>query len=158
RDIDGRQVMGFAAPNDFGAMIPWIFSNGGDYVDGEFKKSLLSKPETLDAMQWYVDLIYKHKVSAVVDDPGNATWVTDQFYGGQAAMITTGPWNFVNARSKVKDAWDVALLPRGKAGSISWIAGSGFGISSTTKYKDEAWQVLKYVTSTEGLSKVAKAG
>jgi multiple sugar transport system substrate-binding protein len=158
RDIDGRQIMGFAAPNDFGAMIPWIFSNGGDYVDSEFKKSLLSKPETIEAMQWYVDLIYKQKVSAVVDDPGNANWVTDQFYGGQAAMITTGPWNFVNARSKVKDVWDVALLPRGKAGSISWIAGSGFGISSATKSKDEAWQVLKYLTGTEGLSKVAKAG
>jgi ABC-type glycerol-3-phosphate transport system substrate-binding protein len=93
-----------------------------------------------------------------VDDPGNANWVTDQFYGGRAAMFTTGPWNFVNARSKVKDAWDVTLLPRGKAGSVSWIAGSGFGIATATKFKNEAWQVLKYITSTEGLSKVAKAG
>jgi multiple sugar transport system substrate-binding protein len=158
RDIDGKSVMGFAAPNDFGAMIPWIFSNGGDYVDAEFKKSLLSKQETVDAIQWYVDLIYKHKASAVVDDPGNTNWATDQFYGGRAAMMTTGPWNFVNARSKVKDVWDVAMLPRGKSGSISWIAGSGFGISSSTKYKNEAWQVVKYITSTEGLSKVAKAG
>ena len=91
-------------------------------------------------------------------DMPTANWVTDQFYGGRAAMITTGPWNFVNARSKVKDVWDVAMLPRGKAGSISWIAGSGFGISSSTKYKNEAWQVLKYITSTEGLSQVAKAG
>ena len=158
RDIDGKPVMGFAAPNDFGAMIPWIFSAGGDYVDADFKKSLLSAPETVDAIQWYTDLIYKHKVSAVVDDPGNANWVTEQFYSGRAAMFTTGPWNFVNARSKVKDVWDVTMLPRGKAGSISWVAGSGFGISSATKFKNEAWQVLKYITSTEGLSKVAKAG
>jgi ABC-type glycerol-3-phosphate transport system substrate-binding protein len=97
-------------------------------------------------------------VSAVVDDPGNPNWGTDQFYGGRAAMYTTGPWNFVNARSKLKDPWDVALLPKGKAGSISWVAGSGFGISSTTKNKNEAWQVVKYITSTEGLNKVAKAG
>jgi ABC-type glycerol-3-phosphate transport system substrate-binding protein len=73
-------------------------------------------------------------------------------------MWTTGPWNFVNARSKVKDTWDVALLPKGKAGSVSWVAGSGFGIANTTKFKNEAWQVLKYITSTEGLNKVAKAG
>jgi multiple sugar transport system substrate-binding protein len=158
RDIDGKPVMGFAAPNDFGAIIPWIFSSGGDYVDSEFQKSLLSKQETVDAMQWYVDLIYKHKVAPVVDDPGNSTWVNEQFYSGRAAMFTTGPWNFVNVRSKVKDAWDVTMLPRGKAGSISWVAGSGFGISSSTKSRNEAWQVLKYITSTEGLSKVAKAG
>lgn len=158
RDIDGKPVSGFAAPNDFGAMIPWIFSAGGDYVDADFKKSLLSTPETMDAIQWYVDLIYKEKVSPVVDDPGNANWVTEQFYSGRTAMFTTGPWNFVNARSKVKDVWDVTVLPRGKAGSISWVAGSGFGISSSTKFKNEAWQVLKYITSTEGLSKVAKAG
>jgi ABC-type glycerol-3-phosphate transport system substrate-binding protein len=158
RDIDGKTVMGFAAPNSFDSMIPWMFSSGGDYVDAEFKTSQLSKPATIEAIQWYVDLIYKHKVSTAVDDPGNANWANDQFYGGRSAMFVTGPWNFVNARSKVKDVWDVALLPRGKAGSISWIAGSGFGISSTTKYKNEAWQVLKYITSTEGLSKVAKAG
>jgi multiple sugar transport system substrate-binding protein len=158
RDIDGTAVMGFAAPNSFDSMIPFIFSNGGDYVDADFKKSQLSTPETIDAMQWYVDLIYKQKVSVVVDDPGNANWVTDQFYGGRAAMFTTGPWNFVNARSKVKDVWDVTLLPRGKAGSVSWIAGSGFGIAAGTKFKTEAWQVLKYITSTEGLIKVAKAG
>src|SRR4029079_160319 len=61
-------------------------------------------------------------------------------------------------RSKLKDDWDVAMLPKGKAGSISWIAGSGFGISAGTKFKNEAWQVLKYLTSTEGLNKVAAAG
>src|SRR3984893_3528676 len=150
--------MGFAAPNSFDAMLPFIFSNGGDYVDASFKKSLLSQPETVDAIQWYVDLIYKQKVSAVVDDPGNANWANDQFYGGRAAMFTTGPWNFVNARSKMKDSWDVTFMPKGKAGSVPWIAGSGFGIATGTKFKNEACQVLKYITSTEGLSKVAKAG
>jgi len=138
--------------------VPWIFSNGGDYVDADFKTSQLSKPETVEAMQWYVDLTHKHKVSATIDDPGNPNWGSEQFYSGRAAMWITGPWNFVNARSKLKDTWDVALLPRGKVGSTSWIAGSGFGIASTTKFKNEAWQVLKYITSTEGLNKVAKAG
>jgi len=158
RDIDGKPVTGFSAPNDFNAMVPFVFSNGGDYVDADFKKSQLSKPETIDAIQWYADLIHKQKVAAIVDDPGNTNWGSEQFYSGRAAMWTTGQWNFVNARSKVKDTWDVALLPKGKAGSVSWVAGSGFGIANTTKFKNEAWQVLKYITSTEGLNKVAKAG
>jgi ABC-type glycerol-3-phosphate transport system substrate-binding protein len=158
RDIDGKPSTGFAADSQLTAIVPWIFSNGGDYVDADFKTSMLSKPETIEAIQWYVDLVHKHKVSAKVDDPGSTTWGPDQFYGSRAAMFTTGPWNFVNARSKLKDEWDIAVLPKGKAGSVSWIAGSGFGISATTKFKNEAWQVLKYITSTEGLSKVAAAG
>jgi ABC-type glycerol-3-phosphate transport system substrate-binding protein len=73
-------------------------------------------------------------------------------------MYINGPWQFINMRSKLKDDWDVTLLPKGKAGSVAQVAGSGFGVSSSTKYKDQAWQVVKYVTSTEGLKKVAAAG
>jgi multiple sugar transport system substrate-binding protein len=158
RDIDGRRVSGFVAPNDFGAIVPWIFSNGGDYVDAEFKTSQLGKPETVEAIQWYADLVHKLKVAPTLDDPGNTQWGPEQFYTGRVAMFTTGPWNFVNARSKLKDVWDIAPLPRGKAGSISWVAGSGFGIAASSRVKNEAWQVLKYITSTEGLNKVAQAG
>jgi ABC-type glycerol-3-phosphate transport system substrate-binding protein len=58
----------------------------------------------------------------------------------------------------VKDDWDITLFPRGKAGSIPLIAGSGFGMSASTQHKDVAYQVVKFITSPESLSKVARAG
>jgi ABC-type glycerol-3-phosphate transport system substrate-binding protein len=56
------------------------------------------------------------------------------------------------------DDWDITYFPRGTSGSVPWVAGSGFGISAGTKYKNEAWQTLKWLTSTEGLNQVARAG
>ena len=103
-------------------------------------------------------MTFKNKIAAPVTDPGNANSDRDQIQSGRAAMYISGPWQFINMRSKMKDDWDIAPLPKGKAGSISWVAGSGFGISTTTKYPKESWAVLKALTSTDSLKKVASAG
>jgi ABC-type glycerol-3-phosphate transport system substrate-binding protein len=158
REVDGNQVHGFAAPNLFNRLVVWIWSNGGDYANADVTESLLTKAETVEAIQWYADLIHKYKVAPRISEPANLNWDREQFYGGRVAMYTDGPWNFVNVRSKLKDDWDITLLPRGKAGSIAWVAGSGFGISSNCKEKQEAYRVIKFLTSTESLSKLAKAG
>ncbi|MDQ3809633.1 MAG: sugar ABC transporter substrate-binding protein [Chloroflexota bacterium] len=158
KETDGRQIAGLVSSNVFDRVVPWIFSNGGDYANEDFTKSQLSSPATIEAIQWYADLLRKERVEPEISDPGNADADRDQFLAGRAAMYINGPWQFINMRSKLKDDWDVTLLPKGKAGSVAQVAGSGFGISSSTKYREQAWQVVKYVTSSEGLKKVAAAG
>lgn len=158
REIDGKPVFGVAAPNNVDRMMPWLYSNGTDYMDSDASKSLLSKSETVESIQWFANLIHQHKVAPPVSDPGNAQWDREQFYASRVAMYIDGPWNFVNVRNKLKDEWDVTMVPKGKAGAVSWIAGSGFGISPNTKHKNEAWLALKLITSSESLKKVAKAG
>ena len=158
RQIDGKPVYGFAVMNMINRVVPWIWSNGGDYGNADMTRSALAKPETIEAMQWYADLLNKHKVAPPISEPGNAQWDREQFYAGRAAMYIDGPWNFVNVRSKLKDDWDITLLPRGRAGSVTWVAGSGFGVSANCRQRQEAYQVIKFITSTESLSKLAKAG
>jgi multiple sugar transport system substrate-binding protein len=158
REIDGQQVFGYAAPNSWDSIVSFIYSNGADFADADFKKSTLSSADTAASIQFYADLINKEKVAAPITDPSNANWNREQFYAGRVAMYHDGPWNFVNARSKMRDDWDIASFPRGKAGSVPWVAGSGFGISALTKNKNEAWQALKWLTSTDSLNQVAKAG
>jgi multiple sugar transport system substrate-binding protein len=158
REIDGKQVFGYAVLNMINRVVPWIWSHGGDYGNADLTKSTLGKVETVQAIQWYADLLTKHKVAPPISEPGNAQWDREQFYAGRAAMYIDGPWNFVNVRSKLKDDWDITLLPRGRAGAITWVAGSGFGISASCKQRQEAYQVVRFITSTESLSKLAKAG
>jgi multiple sugar transport system substrate-binding protein len=158
KKIDGADVYAIVGSNQFDRMVPWIMSNGGDYANADFTKSTLSAPETVEAIQFYADMTFKNKIAAPVTDPGNANSDRDQIQGGQAAMYISGPWQFINMRSKMKDDWDIVPLPKGKAGSISSVAGSGFGISTATKYPKESWAVLKALTSTDGLKKVASAG
>jgi multiple sugar transport system substrate-binding protein len=158
KDIDGKPVAGMVSSNQFDRVVPWILSNGGDYANADFTKSQLSAPPTAEAIQFYVDLLRTEKVEPEISDPGNSNADRDQFVAGRAAMYVSGPWQFINTRSKLKDDWDITLFPRGKAGSIVQVAGSGFGISTSTKNKDQAWQVVKRLTSTESLKKVAAAG
>jgi ABC-type glycerol-3-phosphate transport system substrate-binding protein len=158
RTIDGAVVFGSVYANGFDRMVPWIFSNGGDYANADFTKSTLGSPETVEALQFYADLAFKHKAAAPITDPGNPNADRDQFQAARAAMYVSGPWNFINMRSRMKDDWDIVPLPKGKAGSISAVAGSGFGVSASTKHPKEAWEVVKALTSTDGLKKVASAG
>lgn len=158
REIDGKQVYGYGPVAIADQYMDWLWSNGGDYIDDSLSKSLLTKPETVEAIQWYADLIHKHKVALPISDPGNTQYHREAFYAGRAAMVIDGPWNFVNVRSKLKDEWDIQVLPKGKAGRIAYLAGSGFGISPNTKYKNEAWLAVKTITSPESLTKLAKAG
>ena len=158
KKLDGNDVFGIVGANVFDRMVPWIFSNGGDYANDDFTKSTLSAPETVEAIQFYADLLTKHKVAAPITDPGNPNADRDQFQGARAAMYVSGPWQFINMRSRMKDDWDIVPLPKGKAGAISWVAGSGFGVSTSSKYPKESWEVVKALTSTEGLKKVAASG
>jgi multiple sugar transport system substrate-binding protein len=159
KTIDGAEVFGSVYSNAFDRVVPFIFSNGGDYANADFTKSTLSSPETVEAFQFYADLRYKHQAAAPITDPGNFNNADrDQIQSGRGAMYLNGPWQFINMRSKMKDDWDITTLPKGKAGAISTVAGSGFGISTSTKYPKEAWEVVKALTSTEGLKKVAASG
>ena len=158
KKLDGNDVFGIVGANVFDRMVPWIFSNGGDYANDDFTKSTLSAPETVEAIQFYADLLTKHKVAAPITDPGNPNADRDQFQGARAAMYVSGPWQFINMRSRMKDDWDIVPLPKGKAGAISSVAGSGFGVSTSSKYPKESWEVVKALTSTEGLKKVAASG
>ena len=73
-------------------------------------------------------------------------------------MHVDGPWQFINIRENSDFEWDVAPLPAGPAGSVTWAAGSGFGISNTTENPGAAWSALKTITSTRSLEKLVEAG
>lgn len=156
RTIDGKEVFGIAAQPMPDHALLYAYANGTQFAEGD--KSILTNPAAVEAIQWYADLIHKHKVSAPLTDPSSNTWHRELFYAGRVAMYVDGPWNFLNVRSKLKDEWDIALMPKGKAGNWTSVTGSGFGIASTSKHKEEAWEALKIITSTESLTKLAKAG
>lgn len=156
RTIDGKEVYGMAAQPMPDHALLYAYANGTAFADGD--KSTLTSPAAVEAIQWYADLIHKHKVSAPLTDPSSNTWHRELFYAGRVAMYVDGPWNFLNVRTKLKDEWDIALMPKGKAGNITSVTGSGFGIAATSKHKEEAWQAIKIITGTESLKKLASAG
>jgi len=149
---------GYVIQPGLDTMVPWIWSGGGDYMDADEKTCMLDTPDSRAAVQFIVDLILKDKAAAPIVDLANDLSQSEKFFSGKIGMMVDGPWQFVNVRTNAKFDWDIAPVPAGKAGSVSWVAGSGFGISSATKYPEEAWKAVSAITSQESLEKVAKAG
>ncbi|GAC1467105.1 MAG: sugar ABC transporter substrate-binding protein [Ktedonobacteraceae bacterium] len=153
-----EQQYGFVIQPGFDSMVPWLWSGGGDYMDEAEKTSTLDSPDAKAALQFVIDLILKDKSVAPITDLANPLFASERFYSGKIGMIANGPWEIVNVRKGVNFDWDIAPLPAGKAGSVTWVAGSGFGVSSATKHAAETWKALEVITSQTSLEKLAKAG
>ena len=117
----------------------------------------LGTPESIEAMEFVIGMI-TDKIAAPVTDLANPSFAVEEFFGGKIGMHVDGPWQFINIRENSEFEWDVAPMPAGPAGSVTWAAGSGFGISNTTESADEAWEALKTITGTGSIKKLVEAG
>jgi ABC-type glycerol-3-phosphate transport system substrate-binding protein len=51
--------------------------------------------------------------------------------------------------------FDVVPIPRGRGGNFIAIGASGYALPSEARYKDEGWELLKFLTSKEVQAKIA---
>ncbi len=145
------------APN-LESSIPWIWSNGGEIFSADLKQARIADARSKEALGYLFDLLFTHKVAAPVTSLSNANFATEAFVGGKVAMYFDGPWRFVSVRQNAKFDWDVAPFPAGAAGSVPWVAGSGWGISTRSANPAAAWSLLKELTSTNSLKILDDAG
>jgi len=127
-----------------------ILQNNGFIISDDKKSSGMDKPETIEAVQWYVDLINKHQVSPTLSEMVEMSPL-EMFFNGQVAMTVQGSWmlNAMLANEYTVENADVTYLFKGKKeGSIA--NGLGNVISSNTKNPEEAWRFLKFLSSEEG--------
>ena len=81
--------------------------------------------------------------------------IGDLFASGKAAMNVTGIWPSLGTSgypSTLKFNWGVAPFPTGGATKqhINTICWAGFAMSKTSKYKPQAWGLIKYMAGPVG--------
>ena len=127
---------------------PDIWNNGGDAFDKpeDPTKATMSSPATLEAIQWLVDLINRHKVA-----PGEGGAPQPNFQSGQIALQTM-PMTQTGAVGRAAQfPWDIAPIPKGKTGQRQNFTGTTFyGIGAATKLPDAAWALLKTICGAYG--------
>jgi multiple sugar transport system substrate-binding protein len=156
-------------PGVYGLVMPWtqdetllcdyvtfLYGFGGKFFDEKFKP-LFNDTAGVEALQFMVDLIHKYKVV----DPTSLTIYEDEaakiLGAGKAAMMLNWlcyvePPNTTLATPEVKGNIRVALWPgSAKKGikSSSCTGPSSYAIMSTSPHKDEAWELIKFLTSPE---------
>lgn len=146
-DEDGRT-------DQFGTMVgDWrhfVWENLGEIVDNPEHptRSTMNTPAVREALQWLVDLRFKHHVTT---RPGELADMGgyEMFMTGKVAMVFGGHWD-VPTYSKITDfRWDVAPLPRRKARANN-AYGSCFCIPTQSRNKEAAWRYIKFLSGAEG--------
>jgi len=158
RDGDGRiDQYGTLFANDLLSMLPWIWSNGGDWLSGDGRECVLHRPEAVEAVRFCADWVLRTHVA-----PSNRELTTmsgDIFSTGRIGMMISGPWAVPTLRRIKSFAWDAAPFPKGKAGRISRYAGMGYCIWKGTKHPDAAWEFVKFLADPKkGGKMLAEAG
>jgi len=164
-DKDGNgqtDQWGIQLPDSWGDLIwwrgmsPFVFQNGGDILspDGKTTTGYMNSPETVEAVQFYVDLFNKYKVAPTKADLEALAGV-DLFQTGVVAMLWTGRWPLKDFIANPTLNFATIGLPMGKvhANSICW---AGFAMYSQGKNKDTAWEFLKYIAAGDGAQEFAR--
>lgn len=157
-ELTGGERYGYIQQPVFDFTVPWLWSGGGDYMNAGQTECTLDSPESVEAIQFVVSMFTEDKIAAPITDLANPNFGVEEFYGGNIGMHVDGPWQFINIGTNSDFEWGIAPMPEGPAGSVTWAAGSGFGISNNTGNPEAAWKALKTLTSTASLKKTAKAG
>ncbi len=106
-----------------------------------------------DAMTFYTNFV---KVDKVWDDTFPSS--TQAFARGDVAMMLAPSWRVhdiqaLNPNLKFK----IAPVPQLTANKITWASYWAEGVSAQSQHKDEAWQLLQYMSSPDVLRKLYSA-
>jgi multiple sugar transport system substrate-binding protein len=132
---------------------PFLWSFGADYLTPDMKRSALDTPEAKEAFAFFVELYTKHKVVPPGLTAMNPQEVRTQFAQKKVAMILGSGWTppIVNKINPDLNAFEVlkcapAPVKRKQATAI-WL--SSWVMSPSTKHPNEAWELMKFITSKD---------
>lgn len=137
-------------------LVDWFYQAGGSIIDSENNVTVNSE-ENKNAFEFMLKMMYEDE--SVM--PGSIGYdnadVHNLFMQGKVAMVKNWPYMYAMAKdpeqSKVSKDFAVAIQPAGKEqSSAAWTW--GFGISSSSKNKDAAWEFIKWATSSEKLAEL----
>lgn len=148
-------VKGLVLSSDLARFEAFINQNGGSvYKDG---KVTLNLSENAQALDFYTGLITKDKVADTPQNLGGG-WNGDAFAAKKAAMAIEGGWMIPFLKDKAPDLnYGIAELPAGKQKSTMAFT-VAYVMNKNSKYKDEAFKLIEFLTSKEGQQFVVDSG
>ncbi|MDN5324442.1 MAG: multiple sugar transport system substrate-binding protein [Thermosipho sp. (in: thermotogales)] len=143
---------------DFNRVIPFILGAGGQLVD-ENLNTALDTPASRFGLKFYIDMVTKYKVAVEPQQVG-AGWIGEALGKEKVALAMTGPWTLGFLKGSYPDVYKkigVVEMPSlikksTMVYTVSW------SINRNTPYKNEAWEVLKYLVTRGQEIFVERAG
>jgi len=150
-------VFGYAAIEEFLDPLPFIYQHGGRILDDMLNptRTTYDDPLTIEAVQWYVDLIRTHNVAPTrsqILDQGFGLSVPSGVYQGKVGMWTSwlserGGGGGVEATwpAEWKMDWGMVPLPRdAQSATVTYLL--GYAISTQAASPAACWQWIAFLS------------
>ncbi|HHT27717.1 MAG TPA: sugar ABC transporter substrate-binding protein [Firmicutes bacterium] len=149
RRVDGQVVQrGFMTmTRGWDRMSQWLWEAGGDWFDpNDPTRFIGDQPEAMKAIDFLHKAIWEDQIFL-----NDLNW--NAFYNSQVAMTDDGLQVIFNNYDKAilgKFDWDLTVRAEGPNGRKPWATDDALGIWKGSKYPEEAWRFLKFITSRQG--------
>ena len=159
RDELGRTYQyGFA----FEANTWWllfVWQNGSDLTNDPFNPThvRLGESSAVDAIQWLADLVNADRSTPTPDVLLDTEKISTLFRQGKLAMALGNHAQVPIFAETAGLDWDIVGLPAGRQ-RANLAGGAGYTMSSTSRNKDAAWALLRYLESPKGQALFAESG
>src|SRR5947209_14922413 len=132
---------------------PFVESFGGDLINRRTYQSamgVLNSPDSVAAMTWFQNLF---KLDYSNPYPASDT----DFAAGRSALSWGGHWTYESEHQALGDNLLVLPAPNLGKGAKTGMGSWNWGITSSCKTPDKAWQVLNFIMSASAIARMTNA-
>ncbi len=129
---------------------------GGGILTDDGKNTSIGTNASIKGIEFYADLINKDKSVPQKWQMSSMT-SAQMFINGKIALYLSGRWLVPKFRESVKFDWDIIPFPSSKI-SKTLTDASGWGLSKSSKHKNEAIKFIQYLSSDEVSKQFAATG
>lgn len=144
-DVYGMAVSAISQEEGTFQFLPFVWQADSDLTHFNTRGSV-------DAISLWKELIESHSMSKGVLTQTQQD-VALQFINGKTAMMVNGTWQIPVLEKEKKLNWNVVELP-GYQKNSTILGGENYAISSTSKHKEAAWNVLMFMQEKENAKKI----
>ncbi len=152
-----KGIYGFAAYNNiqegYGS---YIYQNEGYILSPDKTSSGLALPETKEALELYLDMIYRYEYSPTTAQLAETDRRT-MFASGKVAMLNVGNWQLSNfvSNEEINTKFDIAPLAQINNEPTNISNGLAHSVATSSKNPEAAKAFVAYLGSKEGAELMA---
>ena len=136
--------------------LPYLRAFNGGILDKN-NNLIIDTKNSQKGIEFYSDLRNKYNVAPKEYQSASKT-MAQMFIDGQLAMHLSGRWLVPKYREDIKFDWDIINFPNTNGKSSVTLDSSGYAIVKTSKKRQEAIKLVKFLTSNSSSDYFTKTG